>query len=149
VVHPADVPRFAALGVTANAQPLWACHEPQMTELTIPFLGPERSAWQYPFGDLVRAGARLACGSDWPVSSPDPLWGVHVAVNRTAPAGYTLAAAHVNRLDAGTGSIELGKLADLVVLDRNLFEQPAAEIADARVLLTMVEGQPVYEAPGL
>ncbi|HEX8857741.1 MAG TPA: amidohydrolase [Actinomycetes bacterium] len=174
VVHPADVPRFAALGVTANAQPLWACHEPQMTELTIPFLGPERSGWQYPFGDLVRAGARLACGSDWPVSSPDPLWGMHVAVNRTAPAGYadaaaggepflpeqrvdletaiagyTRSAAFLNRLDAETGSIELGKLADLVVLDRNLFEQPAGEIADARVLLTMVGGQPVHEAPGL
>jgi predicted amidohydrolase YtcJ len=175
VIHPEDVPRFAALGVTANAQPLWACNEPQMTELTIPFLGPERSGWQYPFGDLVRAGARLACGSDWPVSSPDPLWGMHVAVNRTAPAGYadaataggdpflpaqgvdletaiagyTLAAAYVNRLEAETGSIEAGKLADLVVLDRNLFEQPATEIADARVLLTLVEGQPVHEAPGL
>jgi predicted amidohydrolase YtcJ len=175
VIHPLDVPRFRALGVTANAQPLWACLEPQMTDLTIPFLGPERTAWQYPFADLVRGGARLACGSDWPVSSPDPLWGMHVAVNRQAPAGYadarasdrepflpdqaidlataisgyTLGAAYVNHLDAETGSIEVGKLADLVVLDRNPFEHPAGEIAEARALLTLVEGRKVHEAPGL
>ncbi|MGW1143222.1 amidohydrolase, partial [Streptomyces zhihengii] len=85
VVHPDDVARFAHLGATANIQPLWAAHEPQMDELTIPFLGPERAAWQYPFGALLRSGARLAAGSDWPVSSPDPLQGVHVAVNRVSP----------------------------------------------------------------
>jgi predicted amidohydrolase YtcJ len=175
VVHPRDVPRFGTLGVTANAQPLWACLEPQMTDLTIPFLGPDRTTWQYPFAALVRGGARLACGSDWPVSSPNPLWGMHVAVNRQAPAGYadarasdgdpflpeqavdlataitgyTLAAAYVNHLDADTGSIEAGKLADLVVLNRNLFEQPTSQIAEARALLTLVEGQKVHEAPGL
>ena len=180
VIHPEDVPRFASLGVTANAQPLWACYEPQMTDLTIPFLGPERTSWQYPFGGLVRDGARLVCGSDWPVSSPNPLWGMHVAVNRWAPdgyadaagaragadgegpflpdqavdlataiAGYTTAAAWVNHLEAETGSIEVGKLADLVVLDRNLFERPLAEIGQATALLTLVEGEKVYEAPGL
>jgi len=175
VVHPRDVSRFRALGVTANAQPLWACFEPQMTDLTIPFLGAERTAWQYPFGALVRDGARLACGSDWPVSSPNPLWGMHVAVNRMAPAGYadarasdrdpflpeqavdlatavcgyTLSAAYVNHLDAEAGSIEAGKLADLVVLDRNLFEHPAGEIAEASALLTLVEGQKVHEAAAL
>ena len=83
--HPDDVPRFRTLGATANIQPLWAAHEPQMDELTIPFLGPERAAWQYPFGDLLRSGATLAAGSDWPVSSPDPIQGIHVAVNRTPP----------------------------------------------------------------
>ncbi len=175
VIQPEDVPRFRALGVTANAQPLWACLEPQMTELTIPFLGPERTARQYPFAELVRSGATLACGSDWPVSSPNPLWGMHVAVNRRAPAGYvdarvpsgdpflpeqavdlgtavagyTIGAAYVNHLDGDTGSIEVGKLADLVVLDRNLFERPASEIAQARALLTLVEGRKVHEAPGL
>ena len=92
VVHPDDVPRFAALGVAANMQALWACLDDQMVELTIPFLGEERSRWQYPFGDLHRAGARLVAGSDWPVSTPDPLAAIHVAVNRTAygeegPAG--------------------------------------------------------------
>ncbi|MGW5118462.1 amidohydrolase, partial [Streptomyces noursei] len=85
VVHPDDLPRFARLGAIANIQPLWAAHEPQMDELTIPFLGPERAGWQYPFGSLLRAGATLAAGSDWPVSSPDPLAGLHVAVNRKEP----------------------------------------------------------------
>ena len=72
LIHPADVVRFAPLDVVANAQPFWACHDPQMDDLTIPFLGPERAAWQYPFGSLLRAGARLAMGSDWGVSSADP-----------------------------------------------------------------------------
>ena len=72
-MHPDDVPRFAALGVTANVQALWAAHEPQMDELTIPFIGPERAARQYLFGDLLRSGARLAAGSDWAVSSANPL----------------------------------------------------------------------------
>jgi predicted amidohydrolase YtcJ len=86
VVHPDDVPRFAPLGAVANCQPLWARNEPQMTELTIPFLGPERAGWQYPFGDLHRSGARLAFGSDWPVSSPDPMGQLHTAVTRQPPA---------------------------------------------------------------
>src|SRR6188472_713054 len=84
VVHPDDVPRFASLCVAANAQALWACEDEQMTQLTLPFLGPQRAAWQYPFGDLHRAGARLVMGSDWPVSTPDPLQAMHVAVTRTA-----------------------------------------------------------------
>ncbi|MDX6367808.1 MAG: hypothetical protein QOK30_2884, partial [Nocardioidaceae bacterium] len=83
LVHPDDVPRFAALGVAANAQALWACNDEQMSELTIPFLGPARTTWQYPFGGLRRAGARLVMGSDWPVSSPDPLAAIHTAVTRT------------------------------------------------------------------
>jgi predicted amidohydrolase YtcJ len=168
VVHPDDVPRFAALGVTANMQALWAAHEPQMDELTIPFIGPERAARQYVFGDLLAAGARLAAGSDWSVSSASPLRAVHVAVNRTlhgatgaeaepllpgqslelgeALAAYTLGSAYVNHLDDITGSIEAGKLADLVVLDRDPFEHPAAEIASTRVLQTVVEGETVFRA---
>ena len=82
VVHPDDIPRFAALGATANLQMLWAMNEPQMTELTIPFLGATRATWQYPFAELAASGAHLAGGSDWPVSSPDPLLAIHVAVNR-------------------------------------------------------------------
>ena len=174
VVHPDDLPRFRALGAVANAQPLWARNEPQMTELTIPFLGPARAARQYPFRSLLRHGATLAFGSDWPVSSPDPLAGIHTAVNRTPlpgeadagdghrwspepflpeerldlPAalfGYTMGAAFVNHLERDTGSIEVGKLADLVVLDRNLFELPPEELGTAKVLATWVDGRKVYE----
>ncbi|MFF8616414.1 amidohydrolase [Streptomyces sp. NPDC015350] len=163
VVHPDDVPRFAALGAIANIQPLWAAHEPQMDELTIPFLGPERAAWQYPFNDLLRSGATLAAGSDWPVSSPNPLEGIHVAVNRrepgtaddrvflpeqridltTALAAYTAGSAHVNGHD-DAGSLRTGNLADLVVLDRDLFSAPPEEIASARVERTYVGGRLVH-----
>ena len=162
VVHPDDISRFAALGVTANLQALWAVHEPQMNELTIPFLGPERAGWQYPFGDLARSGARLAAGSDWPVSSPDPLAAVQVAVNRhtgdgeyeaflpeqaldlaTALAAYTSGSAWVNHADE-TGRIEAGMLADLAVLDRDPFAGPMEEIGEARVLATYVEGERVF-----
>ena len=66
----------------ANFQPLWACNEPQMEELTLPFVGPKRAAWQYLIGSLARGGTRIAFGSDWPISSADPLQEMHVAVNR-------------------------------------------------------------------
>jgi hypothetical protein len=166
VVHPDDVPRFATLGVTANMQALWAAHEPQMDELTIPFIGPERTARQYVFGDLLRAGARLAAGSDWAVSSANPMRAIHVAVNRSlqgssgaeaepflpgqrlelaeAMAAYTIGSAYVNHLDHETGTIEIGKLADLVVLDRDPFNGSAAEIGSTGVLATYVQGEPVY-----
>jgi predicted amidohydrolase YtcJ len=169
VIHPDDIGRFAELGVAATMQPLWATHEPQMDELTIPFLGAERAAWQYPFGSLVRAGATLAAGSDWPVSSPDPLAGIHVAVNRSAPApgpdgevvvpdpflpeqaidlgtaltAYTAGSAWVNHLD-DTGRIEVGAAADLAVLDRDIVSGPADEVGAATVVATFVDGVAVY-----
>ncbi|MFI5983663.1 amidohydrolase family protein [Streptomyces sp. NPDC051555] len=174
LVHPDDVERFAELGAAANIQALWAAHEPQMDELTIPFLGPERAALQYPFGDLQRAGTRLVAGSDWSVSSPNPLWGIHVAVNRSVPdeapdspepfepmppffpeqaltlaqalTAYTAGSAWVNHLDEVTGTVEVGKYADLVVLDRDPFAHPPLEIADTRVLRTYIDGEPVFTA---
>ena len=81
-IAPRDMGRFRALDAVANFQPLWACNEPQMEELTLPFVGPERAAWQYLIGSLVRGGTRIAFGSDWPISSADPLQEMHVAVNR-------------------------------------------------------------------
>ncbi|MGW4804840.1 amidohydrolase [Kitasatospora sp. NPDC004272] len=166
VVHPDDLARFAELGALANIQPLWAAHEPQMDELTIPFLGPERATWQYPFGSLLRTGATLAAGSDWPVSSAVPIDGIHVAVNRrepgagpdvpvflpeqrldlaTALAAYTSGTAHLNRLD-DTGVLRPGNLADLVLLDRDPFAAPAEQIAETRVLRTYVGGRAVHTA---
>jgi len=169
VVHPADIPRFRKIGAVANAQPLWAAHERQMDELTIPFLGEPRWRWQYPFGSLVAAGAILAMGSDWSVSTPNPLQEIHVGVNRVMPpdypygvdtrdvflpderldlptaiAAFTVGSAYVNHLEGITGSIEAGKRADLVVVDRNLFAHSVDEIAHAKVELTIVDGEPVF-----
>ncbi|RNI21315.1 amidohydrolase [Flexivirga caeni] len=165
VVHPDDRVRFALTGVAANAQPLWACYEPQMTQLTIPQLGPERAGWQYPFADLHHSGAVLAAGSDWPVSTPNPLEEIHVAVNRRAidtpcepaflpeqaltlheaVAAFTIGSAHVNHLDQLTGTLQVGKRADFAVLDRDIFTEPADRIGEAVVDLTFVDGDLVFE----
>ena len=164
VIHPDDVPRFAQLGVIANVQPLWACMEPQMEELTIPFLGPERSSRQYPFGDLDRSGATIAFGSDWAVSSPDPFLEMEVAVTRIDPEArdnepflpeqrldlhaalnaFTIGSALVNGNEARTGSIEVGKDADLIVVDRDPFAKEAGPIGDTIVELAMVAGNVVF-----
>src|SRR5215210_2632606 len=166
LIQPSDVPRFAQLGVAANAQPYWACNDGQMTNLTIPFLGPERARWQYPYRSLRRAGAVLAMGSDWSVSTPNPLLEMEVAVTRVsdrsrgrrepllpeealdatdALAAFTMGSAWVNHLDTETGSIEVGKLADLAILDRDILAPDAGPIGDARVLMTLVEGETVFE----
>ncbi|MGW0250520.1 amidohydrolase [Nocardia goodfellowii] len=167
LVDPGDLPRFQPLGAIANLQALWAAHEPQMDELTIPFLGPQRAARQYPFGELLRAGATLAMGSDWPVSTPDPLAAIHVAVNRIAhdaPAGtpalganqtlplpvalsaYTAGSAWAARLDHTSGTIEVGRPADLVVLDRNPFAGPIEHIGATSVSRTYIGGRLVHQA---
>jgi predicted amidohydrolase YtcJ len=168
IVHPDDLPRFARLGVTANGQPFWACLDGQMVDLTIPFIGPQRAAWQYPFASLLRSGARLAFGSDWPVSTPNPLAEMQVAVTRRvdgnqehgvllpeqilgvqdAVAAFTRGSAYVNHLDDETGVIRAGMLADLVVLDRDLFALEPPHLSDAAVRQTLVQGEPVYEADG-
>lgn len=170
VIHPDDIARFRKLDVAANAQPLWAAHEDQMDVLTIPFIG-ERWRWQYPFRSLRAAGAVLAMGSDWSVSSANPIWEMHVAVERQAPVSYagdrgvllpeerldlidalaafTTGSAYVNHLDRDTGTLEDGKLADLAVLDRDLFDRGAGEIREARVVGTFVEGVAVHETPEL
>lgn len=161
---PQDIPRFRRLGVIANFQPLWAFADPYIVKLTIPVLGPERSRWLYPIRSLAATGAVIACGSDWSVSSMNPLEAIQVAITRRGPdegqgpawipeetvdlaqmlAGYTINGAYVNFEESETGSIETGKAADLIVLDRNLFEIPAHEIHQAKVLLTLLEGKAVY-----
>jgi predicted amidohydrolase YtcJ len=173
LVDPDDVPRFAALGVAANLQMLWACYDEQMVDLTLPFLGEERARWQYPFGDLERHGARLVAGSDWPVSTPDPLEAMHVAVNRTAYgaegragrdrflpeqaialesafAAYTSGSAWVNHRGPddgpGAGVLRAGAVADLVVLDRDPFAGSADDIGGTRVRSTWIDGTAVHRS---
>ncbi|WP_026550102.1 amidohydrolase [Arthrobacter sp. Br18] len=165
LVHPEDIARFGALTITANLQALWACNDDQMLGLTVPLIGGERNEWQYPFAALERAGAPLAMGSDWPISSPDPWQAIHVAVNRSHPAhpdagplvadqaltlqsalrAYTSGSAYVNRLDDG-GVIAPGALADIVVLDVDPFGLHPADLHTVRADLTMVGGVVVHDA---
>jgi predicted amidohydrolase YtcJ len=166
VVLKHDIPRFAQLDAAANIQPLWARHEPQMDELTLPFIAEELAERQYPFRDLLASGARLVAGSDWPVSSASPIEGIHVAVNRTPenradefPAflpdqriplsvaweAYTEGSAYVNGREDRTGRLAPGFLADLVVLDRNPFDGDPLDIATSQVESTWVDGDCVYE----
>lgn len=167
VVATPDVPRFAELGAVANMQPLWACHEDQIDELTLPFLAEGAASRQYPFGDLQRAGVVLAGGSDWPVSSADPLSGIHIAVNRVAPfrddeplggahqrldlatalAAYTSGSAYVNHRDDDTGYVREGYLANLVVIEPDPFRVPAEELYRCRVTSTWIDGVRVYARP--
>jgi predicted amidohydrolase YtcJ len=168
VVHPDDIGRFAVLSATANIQPLWAAHEPQMDELTIPFLGERRAGWQYPFRSLQDSGAQLCAGSDWPVSSPDPLLGAHVAVTRTAPAAdvdgpgpflpeqrldlasilaaYTSGGAKVNGLESVSGTVRPGFDADFAVVDADLSTIAERDIGAAAVKQTWIRGQLVYQS---
>jgi hypothetical protein len=167
--HRDDLPRFAGLGVIANVTPLWARLEEYVTTLTLPFVSGRAAAGMYPFASILRAGGALAFGSDWSVSTPDPLHQLATAVARVDPEGsaaqallpeerlgldaaiaaHTIGAAHACALDAVTGSIEPGKLADLVVLDRDLYGLEPRDYLNARVLATLVEGEAAYAVPGL
>ena len=162
-----DLDRFAELGVIANMQPLWAQLDAVMTELTIPRLGQERTAKQYRMRTLDESGARLAFGSDWPVSSGAPLDGIAVAVSRRTAAGEPeggwtpgeilgieralLAAtagvaeqAFAERLSAPWGRIVPGASADLVWLDRDPRITPALELPAVAVRATYLRGRCVY-----
>jgi len=170
-IRPDDLDRFRDLGVVANFQPLWACHDPQMDDLTLPVVGAGRAAWQYRIGALARRGTRIAFGSDWPVSSADPVQEIHVAVNRRlsarlgrpgtaetdepflpaeavtarqALAAFTAGVAYVNHRERDLGSLRPGHLADIAVLDRDILALPPAEIGTARVDLTIAGGRVVH-----
>ena len=166
---PADIPRFKALGVVASFQPLWAFADTYITDLTIPFLGPERSRWLYPIASLVKSGAVVAAGSDWTVSSMNPLDAIQVAITRRGPTdsagppwipeevvdldtmlkAYTVSGAFAGGDEKRTGTLEVGKAADLIVLDRDLHSIPATDIHKAKVLMTLLDGKSVFRAPAL
>ncbi|HEY1632837.1 MAG TPA: amidohydrolase [Rhizomicrobium sp.] len=153
VADPADIPRFAKLGVAANFQPVWfRSDDPDMAP-TKAALGPARSRWIMPIAAIASHGGRIVAGSDWPATSLNPLDGIEAAVTRDGPervglaqilAAYTRDAAWVVREDKIDGTIEVGQAADLVVLDRNLFKIKPSDIHNARVVLTLLDGGPVY-----
>jgi predicted amidohydrolase YtcJ len=161
-IAPADIPRFGTLGVIASMQPYHAIDDGRWAERVI---GPERIATTYAFRALLDAGARLAFGSDWFVAPPTPLEGIYAAVTRRTlddrnPGGwvpaqkitveealraYTSGGAYASFEEREKGTLERGKLADFVLIDRDLTRVPPETIRDARVLLTVVGGRVVSE----
>lgn len=163
---PPDIVRFRQLGVIANFQALWAQADAYIVDMTLPVLGPERSRWLYPLRSVANTGAMIVGGSDWPVTSMNPLDAIQVAVTRrgltdkpgaawlpeelvdlpTMIAAYTINGAYVNFQEKETGSIEVGKAADLIVLERNLFDIPPQEIHNVKIVRTMLDGEEIYRS---
>ncbi|MCW4460689.1 amidohydrolase [Sphingomonas sp. BT-65] len=163
VVDPADQPRFGRLDTYAQFQPTWSSWYPYM-ELTEAAIGKKRMEYIYPAGSIVRAGGKLAYGADWPVATANPLEGLEVAITRQvagdpkakplvasegvslaeAIESHTLNVAAVNGMAKFTGSLEAGKNADLVVLDKDIFKLPVHQISKAKVLVTLFQGKAVY-----
>ena len=167
LIHPDDRPRFGELGIGATFQSLWAYPDDAAMELDVPILGEER-AWQmYPIRSVHETGGRINGASDYWVTELDPLLAIEAAVTRQDPwsndgpvlnvdervslatmiDAYTINGAYTMSLENEQGSIEVGKRADLVALDRNLFEIDPYEISDARVTLTVFDGRTVYRKP--
>lgn len=162
-IAPADLPRFAKLGVIASMQPYHAIDDGRWAERSI---GAKRCETTYAFRSLLDSGARLAFGSDWFVAPPTPLEGIYAAVTRRTIDGknpdgwvpqqkikveealqaYTIDAAYAGFSESSLGSLEPGKLADMVVLDRNLFETPPNELDKVPIRATIVGGKVVYNA---
>ncbi|HEX9473665.1 MAG TPA: amidohydrolase [Steroidobacteraceae bacterium] len=164
LVDPADFPRFKQLGVIANFQLLWAERDPYIVKGTLPYLGPQRIPYLYPARSLRDAGALIAGGSDWNVSSFNPFEAMEHAVTRCEKRGkepllpeqglglqdildaYTINAAFALRQERTTGSLEPGKRGDFIVLDRDIFAIDPFSLHETRVLATYLDGREVYAA---
>ena len=164
LVDPGDFPRFKELGVLADFQLEWAKREPATEAPLEPYLGPERYRYLYPAGSLHRADATIIGGSDWDVSTYNPFRAFQVGVTRaggpgqeplnideripleTAIDAYTINAAYAMKQDKITGSIEVGKRADLVVLDRDILTIDPETIDATKVLATYLDGRLIYSA---
>ena len=161
-VDPEDIPRFAQLRVIAALQLLWAVADPSTNEQVKPFIDPEIYRWMYPARSLLDSGAVIAGASDWPVSTANPFLAIYQAETRSGPQGvlnasqrmpreamlyaYTRNSARVlDQLDQ-IGSLAPGKLADLVLIDRDVLAVPAEELKEATVVWTMLGGKVVYGA---
>ena len=170
VLDAADLPRFARWGITASMQPLHCAPtiDPSQTPYTT-LLGPERLPGAFPWRSILETGALLAFGSDWPIVTPDPLKGLHVALTRTNVQGlppegygpqqcvtlaqaldaYTRVAAHAEFQEDQKGVLRAGMLADVTVLSRDLFTAGTGAILGTTALLTVVGGRIVYRSPHL
>ncbi|MFD6433798.1 amidohydrolase [Streptomyces venezuelae] len=165
LVDPADVPRFAALGVVACMQLQWAARNTWTMDALLPYIGARRHRWQYPARSLRDRHAALAGGSDWPVD-PLQVWNqIRTAIDREGMEGegdlyraeeglsrtssllmHTMGTARQLRSDRLTGTVERGKAADLVLLDRDVTRCPVADISSSEVRLTLVGGTVVHDA---
>ena len=165
LVHPDDIGRFGTLNVISSFQALWAYPDKYINDLTLPRLGKPRSDWNYPINSIIKAGGRIAGGSDWTVSSLNPLDAIEVAITRKEPGNkngealipeeavtletilnaYTLGGAYSLYIEDKVGSIEVDKLADIVILDRNLFKIHDYEIHQALVDYTIFNGKIIYK----
>ena len=165
----ADIPRFRSLGVIASMQPLHANPDQNNADVWERNIGQERSARGFAWREIERAGGRLVFGSDWPVVTSDVLRGLYCAVTRKTREGlppggwhpelavslesalrhYTIDGAYASFEENEKGSLEAGKLADLVVLSRDLFRAPPEALLQTQVLLTVMDGRIVYRASGL
>lgn len=167
MIDPADIPRLRPLGVVTNMQPLWARHEPSVTDVALPMVGAERGRWMYPWRSVINSGAPYAVSSDWGVSTLNPFAIMQVAVTRQPVGasadypifvpderlsvadvvrGYTVNAAAAAWRAEETGSLTPGKFADLIVLDRDIFAISPYEIGGTEVLLTLLGGKEVHRA---
>jgi hypothetical protein len=165
IIQKADIPRFKKLSVIANFQSYWAFYDPYMIELTMPSMGPERMKLIYPIHSVLSSGAHLAAGSDWTVSTLSPLKAMQIATTRKAPgkpyakvllkdecvslkdilAAYTTGGAYANHSEDSTGSLTVGKAADFIVLDRDIFAIKPEQLGQTRVLKTFVDGKLVFD----
>jgi hypothetical protein len=166
LVDPQDILRFKEFGVVAVPQPYWFMKDDYYYNIQVPYLGLKRADEEYPMESFFKAGVTVASGSDYAVTIPcDPLRAIQIGITRSVLgvsdpkeilwpeeratleqmiASFTINGAYANFLENTTGSIEAGKMADLIVLDRNLFAIPADKISTAAVILTLFEGKTVF-----
>ncbi|MDC0222558.1 amidohydrolase family protein, partial [Gammaproteobacteria bacterium] len=164
LIHEEDIPRFSELNISANFQAAWALPDEWITEINIPELGVERVNRMYPIRSIHDSGGIIVGGSDWAVTTMNPLIAIETAVTRKDPSNrvqgtlnenermdltemlkaYTINAADVMHQGHLTGSIEVGKYADLIILEKNLFEIPLEEIGEVKVIETVLEGTTVF-----
>ena len=164
LVQPVDAVRMGSLKIMAAFQLLWAFGDATTIDIVQPYIHPSLFQWQYPARTLKNAGVVIAGASDWPVSSANPFQAMYRAVTRKGPKGvldssqtlsledmlyaYTLHAAKAMRADKSIGSLEVGKYADMIRVDRNLLEIPIEEVEKAMVLETIFEGKVIYRKAG-